>query len=56
MGIVERLKAHLKGKIMNKEVKKDKHCIGCKHFFTCKGKPHRNPCVNKERYEQEIKK
>ena len=31
-----------------KEVKKDKHCVGCKHFWTCKGKPHRNPCLNKE--------
>ena len=31
-----------------KEVKKDKHCVGCKHFWTCDGKPHRNPCLNKE--------
>ena len=31
-----------------KEVKKDKHCIGCVHFWDCKGKPHRNECLNKE--------
>jgi hypothetical protein len=36
-----------------KEVKKDKHCIGCKHFWTCKGKPHRNPCLNKERVKED---
>lgn len=32
----------------NQVIKKDKHCIGCKHFWTCKGKPHSNPCLNKE--------
>lgn len=32
----------------NNNLKKDKHCIGCKHFWTCKGKPHSNPCLNKE--------
>ena len=34
---------------MEKEVKKDKYCIGCKHFFECKGKPHRGECLNKEK-------
>lgn len=32
----------------DKELKKDKHCVGCKHFWTCKGKPHSKPCVNKK--------
>ena len=38
-----------------KEVKKDKHCVGCGLFWTCKGKPHRNPCLNKVTVKQEEK-
>ena len=30
------------------EVRKDRECIKCKHFWTCPGKPHRNECVNRE--------
>lgn len=30
------------------ELRKDRNCIGCKRFFDCKGKPHGNPCLNKE--------
>ena len=39
-----------------KEVKKDKHCVGCIHLWTCMGKPHRNPCLNKENERKEEKK
>lgn len=49
MGIGERMTD-------KKVVKKDKHCIGCKHFFTCAGKPHRNPCLNKEKRDLEEEK
>ena len=38
-----------------KEVKKDKHCVGCGLFWNCKGKPHRNPCLNKVTVKQEEK-
>lgn len=30
------------------EVRKDRECIKCKHFWTCPGKPHRKECVNME--------
>ena len=43
-GQIERMK--------DNEVKKDKHCVGCIHIFDCKGKPHRNPCLNKERVKK----
>lgn len=32
------------------DLKKDKECIGCKHFFDCDGKPSDKPCIN---YEEE---